>query len=156
MLLKTISLSKKIIIGAHFLKFATPGFLSVLCIFLVDNIHISLFSAAQCLNAVRTVQSLACLDEADHTVGFLLQLSNFCKEWQFHLPKLLHDIQARHMSGDTTTASLVQQVYSVLLLVSCLQVNLCYLCQTCTYLLHSKKMLHHYLQVRSFQWFQCH
>ncbi|KAI4816733.1 hypothetical protein KUCAC02_009046 [Chaenocephalus aceratus] len=40
----------------------------------------------QCLNAVRTVQSLACLDEADHTVGFLLQLSSFCKEWQFHLP----------------------------------------------------------------------
>uniref|UniRef100_A0A673AKW3 Nucleoporin NUP188 n=1 Tax=Sphaeramia orbicularis TaxID=375764 RepID=A0A673AKW3_9TELE len=72
----------------------------------------------QCLNAVRTVQSLACLDEADHTVGFLLQLSSFCKEWQFHLPKLLRDIQ----------------------------VNLCYLCQTCTYLLHSKKMLHHYLQ----------
>uniref|UniRef100_A0A7N8XMA8 Nucleoporin NUP188 n=1 Tax=Mastacembelus armatus TaxID=205130 RepID=A0A7N8XMA8_9TELE len=75
----------------------------------------------QCLNAVRTVQSLACLDEADHTVGFLLQLSSFCKEWQFHLPKLLHDIQ----------------------------VNLCYLCQTCTYLLHSKKMLHHYLQAKN-------
>uniref|UniRef100_A0A672HSR2 Nucleoporin NUP188 n=1 Tax=Salarias fasciatus TaxID=181472 RepID=A0A672HSR2_SALFA len=74
----------------------------------------------QCLNAVRTVQSLSCLDEADHTVGFLLQLSSFCKEWQFHLPKLLRDVQ----------------------------VNLCYLCQTCTYLLHSKKMLHHYLQVR--------
>ncbi|MFT7815488.1 nucleoporin NUP188 homolog, partial [Arapaima gigas] len=72
----------------------------------------------QCLNAVRTVQSLACLDEADHTVGFLLQLSSFCKEWQFHLPQLLRDVQ----------------------------VNLCYLCQTCTYLLHSKKMLHHYLQ----------
>ncbi|XP_039516969.1 LOW QUALITY PROTEIN: nucleoporin NUP188 [Pimephales promelas] len=75
----------------------------------------------QCLNAVRTVQSLACLDEADHTVGFLLQLSNFCKEWQFHLPQLLRDVQ----------------------------VNLCYLCQTCTYLLHSKKMLHHYLQVKN-------
>ncbi|KAG7499100.1 nucleoporin NUP188-like [Solea senegalensis] len=75
----------------------------------------------QCLNAVRTVQSLACLDEADHTVGFLLQLSSFCKEWQFHLPKLLRDIQ----------------------------VNLCYLCQTCTYLLHSKKMLHHYLQAKN-------
>lgn len=30
-----------------------------------------------------------------------------------------------------------------------MQVNLCYLCQTCTYLLHSKKMLHHYLQVRN-------
>uniref|UniRef100_A0A8C9Z918 Nucleoporin NUP188 n=1 Tax=Sander lucioperca TaxID=283035 RepID=A0A8C9Z918_SANLU len=74
----------------------------------------------QCLTAVRTVQSLACLDEADHTVGFLLQLSSFCKEWQFHLPNLLQDVQ----------------------------VNLCYLCQTCTYLLHSKKMLHHYLQVR--------
>uniref|UniRef100_H3DN37 Nucleoporin NUP188 n=2 Tax=Tetraodon nigroviridis TaxID=99883 RepID=H3DN37_TETNG len=75
----------------------------------------------QCLNAVRTAQSLACLDEADHTVGFLLQLSNFCKEWQLHLPKLLHEVQ----------------------------VNLCYLCQTCTYLLHSKKMLHHYLQVKN-------
>ncbi|KAM8871349.1 nucleoporin NUP188 isoform 2-T2 [Synchiropus picturatus] len=75
----------------------------------------------QCLNAVRTVQSLACLDEADHTVGFLLQLSNFCKEWHFHLPKLLRDVQ----------------------------VNLCYLCQTCTYLLHSKKMLHHYLQAKN-------
>uniref|UniRef100_A0AAY5E889 Nucleoporin NUP188 n=1 Tax=Electrophorus electricus TaxID=8005 RepID=A0AAY5E889_ELEEL len=73
----------------------------------------------QCLSAVRTVQSLACLDEADHTVGFLLQLSSFCREWQFHLPQLLRDVQ----------------------------VNLCYLCQTCTYLLHSKKMLHHYLQV---------
>ncbi|XP_068429689.1 nucleoporin NUP188 [Clinocottus analis] len=75
----------------------------------------------QCLNAVRTVQSLACLDEADHTVGFLLQLSSFCKEWQFHLPKLLRDVQ----------------------------VNLCYLCQACTYLLHSKKMLHHYLQAKN-------
>ncbi|KAF1377712.1 hypothetical protein PFLUV_G00203580 [Perca fluviatilis] len=75
----------------------------------------------QCLNAVRTVQSLACLDEADHTVGFLLQLSSFCKEWQFHLPNLLRDVQ----------------------------VNLCYLCQTCTYLLHSKKMLHHYLQAKN-------
>ncbi|TNN58660.1 Nucleoporin NUP188 [Liparis tanakae] len=75
----------------------------------------------QCLNAVRTVQSLACLDEADHTVGFLLQLSSFCKEWQFHLPKLLRDVQ----------------------------VNLCYLCQSCTYLLHSKKMLHHYLQAKN-------
>uniref|UniRef100_A0A8C1K6R9 Nucleoporin NUP188 n=1 Tax=Cyprinus carpio TaxID=7962 RepID=A0A8C1K6R9_CYPCA len=75
----------------------------------------------QCLNAVRTVQSLACLDEADHTVGFLLQLSNFCKEWHFHLPQLLRDVQ----------------------------VNLCYLCQTCTYLLHSKKMLHHYLQAKN-------
>ncbi|XP_068608729.1 nucleoporin NUP188 [Brachionichthys hirsutus] len=75
----------------------------------------------QCLDAVRTVQSLACLDEADHTVGFLLQLSSFCKDWQFHLPKLLHDVQ----------------------------VNLCYLCQTCTYLLRSKKMLHHYLQAKN-------
>ncbi|XP_054614138.1 nucleoporin NUP188 isoform X3 [Dunckerocampus dactyliophorus] len=75
----------------------------------------------QCLNAVRSVQSLACLDEADHTVGFLLQLSSFCSEWHFHLPKLLHDVQ----------------------------VNLCYLCQTCTYLLHSKKMLHHYLQAKN-------
>ncbi|GAA6091744.1 nucleoporin NUP188 isoform X1 [Tachysurus ichikawai] len=74
-----------------------------------------------CLSAVRTVQSLACLDEADHTVGFLLQLSSFCKEWHFHLPQLLRDVQ----------------------------VNLCYLCQTCTYLLHSKKMLHHYLQAKN-------
>ncbi|TRY95067.1 hypothetical protein DNTS_004696 [Danionella cerebrum] len=75
----------------------------------------------QCLTAVRTVQSLACLDEADHTVGFLLQLSCFCKEWHFHLPQLLRDVQ----------------------------VNLCFLCQTCTYLLHSKKMLHHYLQAKN-------
>ncbi|XP_074067087.1 nucleoporin NUP188 isoform X3 [Macrotis lagotis] len=72
----------------------------------------------QCLNAVRTVQSLACLEEADHTVGFILQLSNFMKEWQFHLPQLMKDIQ----------------------------VNLCYLCQACTSLLHSRKMLQHYLQ----------
>uniref|UniRef100_A0A673MJP4 Nucleoporin NUP188 n=1 Tax=Sinocyclocheilus rhinocerous TaxID=307959 RepID=A0A673MJP4_9TELE len=28
-------------------------------------------------------------------------------------------------------------------------VNLCYLCQTCTYLLHNKKMLHHYLQAKN-------
>ncbi|XP_074472915.1 nucleoporin NUP188 isoform X1 [Sebastes fasciatus] len=113
----------------------------------------------QCLNAVRTVQSLACLDEADHTVGFLLQLSSFCKEWQFHLPKLLRDVQA---SPEESTASakitppapLVQWHCSILLVsifrsVSSLQVNLCYLCQTCTYLLHSKKMLHHYLQAKN-------
>ncbi|VTJ58451.1 Hypothetical predicted protein [Marmota monax] len=47
----------------------------------------------QCLNAVRTVQSLACLEEADHTVGFILQLSHFRKEWHFHLPQLMCDIQ---------------------------------------------------------------
>lgn len=47
----------------------------------------------QCLNAVRTVQSLACLEEADHTVGFILQLSNFTKEWHFHLPQLMRDMQ---------------------------------------------------------------
>ncbi|XP_070614706.1 nucleoporin NUP188 [Erythrolamprus reginae] len=75
----------------------------------------------QCLNAVRTVQSLACLEEADHTVGFLLQLSNFMKEWHFHLPQLLKDAQ----------------------------VNLCYLCQACTSLLHSRKMLQHYLQAKN-------
>ncbi|XP_077162658.1 nucleoporin NUP188 isoform X2 [Paroedura picta] len=75
----------------------------------------------QCLNAVRTVQSLACLDEADHTVGFILQLSNFMKEWHFHLPQLLGDVQ----------------------------VNLCYLCQACTSLLHSRKMLQHYLQTKN-------
>ncbi|KAF4016741.1 hypothetical protein G4228_008212 [Cervus hanglu yarkandensis] len=72
----------------------------------------------QCLNAVRTVQSLACLEEADHTVGFLLQLSSFRKEWHFHLPQLMRDVQ----------------------------VNLGYLCQACTSLLHSRKMLQHYLQ----------
>ncbi|XP_036272111.1 nucleoporin NUP188 isoform X4 [Pipistrellus kuhlii] len=72
----------------------------------------------QCLNAVRTVQSLACLEEADHTVGFILQLSSFMKEWHFHLPQLLRDVQ----------------------------VNLGYLCQACTSLLHSRKMLQHYLQ----------
>ncbi|XP_066466804.1 nucleoporin NUP188 isoform X1 [Tiliqua scincoides] len=75
----------------------------------------------QCLNAVRTVQSLACLEEADHTVGFILQLSNFMKEWHFHLPQLLRDVQ----------------------------VNLCYLCQACTSLLHSRKMLQHYLQTKN-------
>lgn len=31
---------------------------------------------------------------------------------------------------------------------SLFQVNLCYLCQACTSLLHSRKMLQHYLQVR--------
>ncbi|KAH1187887.1 hypothetical protein KIL84_004019 [Mauremys mutica] len=77
----------------------------------------------QCLNAVRTVQSLACLEEADHTVGFILQLSNFMKEWHFHLPQLLRDIQ----------------------------VNLCYLCQACTSLLHSRKMLQHYLQTKKWR-----
>ena len=50
---------------------------------------------SQCLNAVRTVQSLACLEEADHTVGFLLQLSSFRKEWHFHLPQLMRDVQVR-------------------------------------------------------------
>ena len=72
----------------------------------------------QCLNAVKTVQSLACLEEADHTVGFILQLSHFRKEWHFHLPQLMRDVQ----------------------------VNLGYLCQACTSLLHSRKMLQHYLQ----------
>jgi nuclear pore complex protein Nup188 len=74
--------------------------------------------ALQCLNAVRTVQSLACLEEADHTVGLILQLSHFRKEWHFHLPQLMRDVQ----------------------------VNLGYLCQACTSLLHSRKMLQHYLQ----------
>ncbi|KAH0615429.1 hypothetical protein JD844_004640 [Phrynosoma platyrhinos] len=53
----------------------------------------------QCLNAVRTVQSLACLEEADHTVGFILQLSNFMKEWHFHLPQLLRDVQVGRIPG---------------------------------------------------------
>ncbi|XP_078082449.1 nucleoporin NUP188 isoform X2 [Mustelus asterias] len=75
----------------------------------------------QCLDAVRKVQSLACLDEVDHTVGFILQLSNFIGEWRFHLPQLLRDVQ----------------------------VNLCYLCQTCTFLLHNPKVLQHYLQVKN-------
>uniref|UniRef100_A0A670KE07 Nucleoporin NUP188 n=1 Tax=Podarcis muralis TaxID=64176 RepID=A0A670KE07_PODMU len=75
----------------------------------------------QCLTAVRTVQNLACLEEADHTVGFILQLSNFLKEWHFHLPQLLRDVQ----------------------------VNLCYLCQACTSLLHSRKMLQHYIQTKN-------
>lgn len=110
-----------------------------------------LFSATQCLNAVRTVQSLACLDEADHTVGFLLQLSSFCKEWQFHLPKLLRDVQVSPEESCRDDATLrLPVVRSASLSPSPpLQVNLCYLCQTCTYLLHSKKMLHHYLQVRN-------
>ena len=42
---------------------------------------------------MRTVQSLACLEEADHTVGFILQLSTFVKEWHFHLPQLMRDVQ---------------------------------------------------------------
>ncbi|XP_077334682.1 nucleoporin NUP188 isoform X2 [Lithobates pipiens] len=75
----------------------------------------------QCLGAVRTVQNLACLEEADHSVGFLLQLSNFIKEWHFHLPQFMKDIQ----------------------------VSLCYLCQSCTSLLYSRKMLQHYLQIKS-------
>ncbi|XP_077479329.1 nucleoporin NUP188 isoform X2 [Stigmatopora argus] len=75
----------------------------------------------QCLNAVSAAHSLACLEEAEQTVGFLLQLSGFSAQWRFHLPDLLRDVQ----------------------------VNLCYLCQTCTYLLHSKKMLHHYLQTKN-------
>lgn len=93
---------------------------------------------------MRTVQSLACLDEADHTVGFLLQLSNFCKEWQFHLPKLLHDVQVPTRQLTQQRISSASVSHPVFL---SLKVNLCYLCQTCTYLLHSKKMLHHYLQV---------
>ncbi|KAG9477717.1 hypothetical protein GDO78_012956 [Eleutherodactylus coqui] len=75
----------------------------------------------QCLGAVRTVQSISCLEEADNTVCFLLQLSNFTKEWHFHLPQLMKDIQ----------------------------VSLCYLCQSCTSLLYSRKMLQHYLQIKS-------
>lgn len=62
----------------------------------------AVFFSAQCLNAVRTVQSLTCLDEADHTVGFLLQLSSFVKEWQFHLPKLLHDVQVSTAERSST------------------------------------------------------
>ncbi|KAB0407114.1 hypothetical protein E2I00_004270, partial [Balaenoptera physalus] len=46
------------------------------------------------------------------------QLSSFRKEWHFHLPQLMRDVQ----------------------------VNLGYLCQACTSLLHSRKMLQHYLQ----------
>uniref|UniRef100_A0A452SQ86 Nucleoporin 188 n=1 Tax=Ursus americanus TaxID=9643 RepID=A0A452SQ86_URSAM len=75
----------------------------------------------QCLSAVRTVQSLACLEEADHTVGFILQLSNFMKEWHFHLPQLMRDVQ----------------------------VSLGYLCQACASLLHSRKMLQHCLQSKN-------
>lgn len=122
-----------------------------MCHFLVVLL---IFPSPQCLNAVRTVQSLACLDEADHTVGFLLQLSSFCKEWQFHLPNLLRDVQASPEES-CTPAEITPQLHwyshllsiSLSLSVSSVQVNLCYLCQTCTYLLHSKKMLHHYLQV---------
>lgn len=57
------------------------------------SLHPSLSLPSQCLSAVRTVQSLACLEEADHTVGFILQLSNFMKEWHFHLPQLMRDVQ---------------------------------------------------------------
>lgn len=45
------------------------------------------------------MQSLACLEEADHTVGFILQLSNFMKEWHFHLPQLLRDVQVGPWTG---------------------------------------------------------
>ncbi|KAJ7399119.1 nucleoporin NUP188 [Pitangus sulphuratus] len=62
----------------------------------------------QCLNAVRTVQSLACLEEADHTVGFILQLSNFTKEWHFHLPQLMRDMQAKN--GDSLPSSVTPRV----------------------------------------------
>ena len=58
-----------------------------------ESPHPSPCPPSQCLNAVRTVQSLACLEEADHTVGFLLQLSSFRKEWHFHLPQLMRDVQ---------------------------------------------------------------
>lgn len=75
---------------------------------LLMKLHAYFFSSTQCLNAVRTVQSLACLDEADHTVGFLLQLSSFCKEWQFHLPKLLRDVQASPEKCCTSAGTLPQ------------------------------------------------
>lgn len=65
-------------------------------------------SFLQCLNAVRTVQSVACLEEADHTVGFILQLSNFRREWHFHLPQLMRDVQvgpcAVHQEGFSQAA----------------------------------------------------
>lgn len=122
-------------------------------VLLVHRSYQSSCVSPQCLNAVRTVQSLACLDEADHTVGFLLQLSIFCKEWQFHLPKLLRDVQAS-AEGGCVLEDMIPKLHRCNHLfpmspsLSTAQVNLCYLCQTCTYLLHSKKMLHHYLQVR--------
>uniref|UniRef100_A0A671QAT7 Nucleoporin NUP188 n=1 Tax=Sinocyclocheilus anshuiensis TaxID=1608454 RepID=A0A671QAT7_9TELE len=40
-----------------------------------------------------------------------------------------------------------ERILQVCLIAALVIVNLCYLCQTCTYLLHSKKMLHHYLQI---------
>jgi len=66
------------------------------------------------------VQSLACLDEADHTVGFLLQLSSFSKEWQFHLPKLLRDVQAsrrkpQHRQKECVVLVLSVQLFIILL-----------------------------------------
>lgn len=87
--------------------------MAIVCVFFhVDNsLNLIFFlSPAQCLNAVRTVQSLACLDEADHTVGFLLQLSSFCKEWQFHLPKLLQDVQASPEES-CTSAEIMPQLH---------------------------------------------
>lgn len=79
---------------------------------------------AQCLSAVRTVQSLACLEEADHTVGFVLQLSSFMKEWHFHLPQLLRDVQVRlrlqFLAGPGETGT-VQRALSGAPAVSCAQ-----------------------------------
>ncbi|GAB1286188.1 Nucleoporin NUP188 [Apodemus speciosus] len=110
----------------------------------------------QCLNAVRTVQSLACLEEADHTVGFILQLSHFRKEWHFHLPQLMRDVQSGHsrspillMSEACAMPAVQGSVPGLSPAGGCCisaSVNLGYLCQACTSLLHSRKMLQHYLQ----------
>ena len=95
---------------------------------IVGNTLISAPLSAQCLNAVRTVQSLSCLDEADHTVGFLLQLSSFCKEWQFHLPKLLRDIQVSPEDRSTSAETNLQlPSYSVFVSVSSIR-STCVIC----------------------------
>ncbi|XP_075909302.1 nucleoporin NUP188 isoform X3 [Petromyzon marinus] len=75
----------------------------------------------QSLQAVRGVQGQASLEEAEKTVAFLLHLAYFTREWHFHLPLLLNSVQAA----------------------------LCSLCQTCTALLHSQKLLQQYLASRS-------
>uniref|UniRef100_A0AAR2JLG5 Nucleoporin NUP188 n=1 Tax=Pygocentrus nattereri TaxID=42514 RepID=A0AAR2JLG5_PYGNA len=67
----------------------------------------------QCLSAVRTVQSLACLDEADHTVGFLLQLSSFCKEdVQVHQHTVTQQMKDVSVCSHTCFSFTVQHVHT--------------------------------------------
>uniref|UniRef100_UPI00358E080D nucleoporin NUP188 n=1 Tax=Myxine glutinosa TaxID=7769 RepID=UPI00358E080D len=76
----------------------------------------------QCLQAVRSAPFppalSAALAETEQTVAFLQLVSCYSHAWRFHLPQLLSSVQ----------------------------VSLCYLCQTCTSLLHRPELLQHYLQ----------